>query len=106
LLVLGIVVAGFGQGLTLRGGLTQVNERAPAAQRGAVASSFFVVMYAAISLPVIGEGVLAQAIGLRPAGLTFAALVAALSAALLIREAHAHHGAGHAAATGASVAHA
>ena len=41
----------------------------PAAERGAVASSFFVVMYIAISLPVIGEGVLAQAIGLRAAGL-------------------------------------
>jgi MFS family permease len=91
LLVLGGVIAGFGQGLSFRGGLTEVNERSPAAERGAVASSFFVVMYIAISLPVIGEGVLAQAVGLRTAGLTFAALVAALSAAVLIRLAHAHH---------------
>jgi MFS family permease len=84
LLVLGGVIAGFGQGLSFRAGLTAVNERAPAAQRGAVASSFFIVMYVAISLPVIGEGLLAQAVGLRAAGLTFACVVAALSATVLI----------------------
>jgi MFS family permease len=104
LLVLGAVIAGFGQGLSFRGGLTQVNERSPAAQRGTVASAFFVVMYIAISLPVIGEGVLAQAVGLRAAGLTFAAVVAALSAGVLIRVARTHRGTGNAPATGGSVA--
>jgi MFS family permease len=103
LLVLGVVIAGVGQGLTFRGGLMQVNEHAPAAQRGAVASSFFVVMYIAISLPVIGEGVLAQAVGLRAAGLTFAALVAALSVGVLIRVPRAHRGSGHAGAPAGSV---
>jgi MFS family permease len=109
LFVLGSVIAGFGQGLSFRGGLTDVNEHSPAAQRGEVASSFFVVMYAAISLPVIGEGVLAQAFGLRTAGLTFAALVAALSAAVLIRMQRAHRGEARARAAGAasgSLAHA
>jgi hypothetical protein len=100
------VIAGFGQGLSFRGGLTQVNERSPAAQRGAVASSFFVVMYIAISLPVIGEGVLAQAIGLRAAGLTFAALVAALAAGVLIRMARSHRGRARAGTAGGLVAHA
>ena len=90
LLVLGGVIAGFGQGLSFRAGLAAVNESAPAAQRGAVASGFFVVMYIAISVPVIGEGVLAQAIGLQAAGLTFAALVAALSATVLIPLARTH----------------
>ncbi|MEA2247262.1 MAG: hypothetical protein QOH46_1791, partial [Solirubrobacteraceae bacterium] len=84
LLVLGGVIAGFGHGLVFRAGLTAVNARAPAAQRGEVASSFFVVMYAAISLPVISEGILARATGLRPAGLTFAAAVAALSIVVLV----------------------
>jgi hypothetical protein len=64
------------------------------------------VMYIAISLPVSGEGVLAQAVGLRAAGLTFAALVAALSAGVLIRVARTHRGSGHAGATGGSVANA
>jgi MFS family permease len=84
LIVLGGVIAGFGHGLVFRTGLTAVNAKAPAAQRGAVASSFFVAMYVAISLPVIGEGILAQAVGLRPAGLTFAAAVAALSIVVLV----------------------
>jgi MFS family permease len=106
LLVLGTVIAGFGQGLTLRGGLTAVNERSPVAERGAVASSFFVVMYVAISLPVIGEGVLTQVIGLRPAGLTFAALVAALSAAVLVRRARTHSGSARVGGADRSVAHA
>jgi MFS family permease len=88
LLVLGDVIAGFGQGMSFRAGLAAVNERSPAAERGAVASSFFVVMYVAISLPVIGEGVLAQEIGLRAAGLTFAALVAPLSAVVLVLPVH------------------
>jgi len=90
LLVLGGVIAGLGQGLSFRGGLTEVNEHSPAAERGAVASSFFVVIYVGVSVPVIGEGVLAQAIGLQAAGVVFAAMVAALSAAVLVRTERAH----------------
>jgi MFS family permease len=104
LLVLGGVIAGFGQGMTFRGGLTAVNERSPTAERGAVASGFFVVMYLAISLPVIGEGVLTQLIGLRPAGLTFAAVVAALCATVLIRILRQHRGKVSVGATYGSVA--
>jgi hypothetical protein len=66
-----------------------VQSTAPAAQRGEVTSRFFVVMYAALSLPVIGEGVLAQVAGSCVAGVeTFAALVAALSAVVLVLLAH------------------
>jgi MFS family permease len=84
LLVLGGVIAGFGQGLGFRAGLAAVNASAPAEARSEVASSFFVAMYTAISLPVLGEGVLADAAGLRLAGITFAAAVAALAAAVLV----------------------
>jgi hypothetical protein len=92
LLVLGGMIAGFGQGLSFRAGLAAVNQRAPAAERAGVASSFFVVMYVGISIPVIGEGVLGQAVGLRAAGLTFAALVAGLSVVVLILLAQTHTG--------------
>jgi hypothetical protein len=83
-----------------------VNEHSPAAQRGEVTSSFFVVMYLAISVPVIGEGVLAQALGLRAAGLTFAALVAALSATVLIRTERTHRPATRARGAARAEAHA
>jgi len=105
LLVLAGLIAGFGQGLSFRAGLASVNEQSPAAQRGGVASSFFIVMYVAISLPVIGEGVLAQEIGLRAAGLAFAALVAALSAVVLILS-HTHRRNARLGAAGRPAAHA
>jgi MFS family permease len=84
LLVIGGMVAGFGQGLAFRAGLTEVNECSPAEHRAEVASAYFVVSYVAISLPVIGVGLLAEAAGLRAAGLTFAAVVAVLSAIVLV----------------------
>ena len=89
LLVAGGVVAGLGQGLSFRAGLAAVNARAPADRRAEVASSFFVVAYVALAIPVIGEGVLARLAGLRAAGLAFAAAVALLAAvvlALLVRD--------------------
>lgn len=83
LLVAGGVVAGVGQGLSFRAGLTGVNEAAPPEERAEVASSFFVVAYLAISVPVIGVGVLADSAGLKTAGLVFAGVVAALAAVVL-----------------------
>jgi hypothetical protein len=84
LLILGGVIAGLGQGLSFRAGLAGVNDASPADQRSEVASTFFVVAYVALSLPVIGEGVLAQAAGLRTAGLVFAGAAAALAAVVLV----------------------
>ncbi len=84
LLILGAVIAGTGQGLSFRSGLAAVNQASPPAQRAEIASSFFVVAYVAISLPVIGEGVLAQSAGLKTAGLVFAGAVAALAAVVLL----------------------
>jgi MFS family permease len=79
LVVTGATVAGAGQGLSFRAALAAVNQASPPDQRAEVASSFFVVAYLAISIPVIGEGVLAQASGLRTAGIVFAAVVAVLA---------------------------
>ena len=84
LLIVGGVVAGLGQGLSFRAGLTGVNAAAPPEERAEVASSFFVVAYLAISVPVIGVGVLTEAAGLRTAGLVFTAIVAALAALVLV----------------------
>jgi MFS family permease len=84
LIVAGGVVAGFGQGLSFRAGLGAVNAAAPAERRAEVASSFFVVAFVALSLPVIGEGILAQLATLRTAGLVFSALVAGVAATALV----------------------
>jgi len=61
-----------------------VAERTPADRRAEVSSTYFVVAYVAISLPVVGEGLAAQHWGLRMAGVTFAIAVAVLSAICLL----------------------
>ena len=88
LVIASAVIAGLGQGLTLRAGLAAVLSRAPAERRAGVASSFYMVLYTGISLPVIGEGIAASRFGLLYAGLAFTIAVAALAAlalAMLVR---------------------
>lgn len=79
LLVAGAVVAGLGQGSSFRAGLTAVGAASPVEQRSEVASSFFVLIYVAISLPVIGVGFAAERVGLVPAGIGFSVGVGALA---------------------------
>lgn len=99
LLVTGGVVAGLGQGMAFRAGVSAVGAGAPDARRGEVVSTYFVVLYAAISFPVIGVGAAGQVFGLVPAGVTFSgvvALVAAVAFVSLLRQGR--HGAEPAAA--------
>lgn len=77
------VLAGLGQGLSFRPALAGVNEASPPANRSEVASSFFVVAYAAISVPVVASGAIAQTIGIRLAGIIMAAFVGLLAACVL-----------------------
>ncbi|MEV4739328.1 MFS transporter [Streptomyces sp. NPDC049555] len=79
LLVTGALVAGCGQGLSFRAAVTAVGDLAPAERRGEVTSALFVVLYVAISIPVVGVGAMATAFGLRHAGLVFSACVALLA---------------------------
>ncbi len=83
-LVVGGMVAGLGQGLSFRAGLTAITGGTPSDRRAEVTSSFFVVVYVALSVPVIGVGLAAQGIGLQSAGIAFAAVVAALAAVTLV----------------------
>jgi predicted MFS family arabinose efflux permease len=82
-LVAGAVIAGLGQGLSFRAALTAVNVGSPSRQRAAVASTFFVVAYVAISLPVVGVGILARVISLKSTGLIFAGVVMLLAVTAL-----------------------
>ncbi|HNM83987.1 MAG TPA: MFS transporter [Mycobacterium sp.] len=79
-LIVATVVAGAGQGMSFGRGLAAVAERTPPDRRAEVSSTYFVVAYVAISLPVIGEGLAAQHWGLRTSGITFAIIVAVLAA--------------------------
>jgi MFS family permease len=83
-LIASAVVAGLGQGASFRAGLGAVGAASPESQRAEVSSSFFVVIYVALSVPVIGVGAAAQAIGLTAAGVGFAVAVAVLAAVAVV----------------------
>jgi MFS family permease len=89
-LIVAAVVAGVGQGISFSRGLAAVAELAPADRRAEVSSTYFVVAYVAISLPVVGEGLAAQHWGLRTAGVSFAIAIGVLSviclAMILVQE--------------------
>jgi MFS family permease len=80
LLTAGAMVAGTGQGLSFRSGLALVSALSPERQAGRAASTFFVVLYAAVSAAVLGIGMAAQNFGLRQTGIATAAIVAVLAA--------------------------
>ena len=88
LFIVGAIIAGIGQGISFRAGMGAIASASPTAERAAVTSSFFVVAYIAISIPVIGLGLMASVASLTTAGISFAAVMgamAALSLVLLIR---------------------
>jgi len=82
-LIVAAVVAGVGQGISFSRGLAAIAERAPADRRAEVSSTYFVVAYVAIALPVVGEGLASRAWGLRNGGLAFAVAIAVLAAICL-----------------------
>ncbi|WP_321947443.1 MFS transporter [Paraburkholderia sp. J10-1] len=73
-LVVGTTIAGIGQGVSFRASLGDLAAKCPSNRRAEVTSSFFVVLYIAISLPVIGLGFAVQRIGIAHATLLFAIL--------------------------------
>ena len=79
------IVSGLGHGLCFREGLQAVNTRAPEQRRGGVDSTFFIVLYVGISLPVVGEGIVVVGLGLRAAGIVFSIAVASVTAIVLAR---------------------
>ncbi|SFI11958.1 MFS transporter [Modicisalibacter xianhensis] len=80
----GAVIVGLGQGIGFRAGLGMVTAASPPDQRGTVTSTFFFVAYVALSIPVVGIGLTARAIGLAATGMGFAVLVGLLSALALV----------------------
>lgn len=83
-LVAASLISGLGQGISFSRGLAAVAERTPAEARAAVNSAYFVVAYVALSIPVVGAGLAAQAWGLRTSGTLFALAVGVIAAACLV----------------------
>ena len=77
------IVAGLGQGLCMRAGLEAITTQAPAQHRAGIASAFFIVMYIAIALPVVGEGLAATRLGPRTTGIAFTVAVATIAGVAL-----------------------
>jgi MFS family permease len=77
-------IAGLGQGVVVSAGLASIAERAPAERRGETASSFFVVLYLGLAVPVIAAGVAIHYTSLRSAGIGFCAGVGILALGVLV----------------------
>ena len=80
----GAVIAGIGQGISFRAGMGAIAAASPAGEKAAVTSTFFVVAYIAISVPVIGLGLMASMTSLKTTGITFAAVMGSLAALALV----------------------
>lgn len=83
ILVIGAIISGAGQGLSFRAGLSSVNQKTAAQKRGEVTSSFFTIAYIALSIPVIGVGVLAERTNIQIAGMTFTSIIGVLTVVAL-----------------------
>lgn len=83
LLLAATIVAGVGQGLVFLGGLTAVNNAAPADRHAEVLSSFYVIVYLGVGVPVLGVGLLVTVSSLLIAVQCFAGVAALLCLILL-----------------------
>ncbi|MFE3782210.1 hypothetical protein ACFXPA_29000 [Amycolatopsis sp. NPDC059090] len=78
------IVIGAGQGVAFRGAVAAVGSRTPDDQRAGTMSSFFLVVYLGISVPVVLAGAASARWGLRASALAFAGVVAVLLVAALL----------------------
>jgi MFS family permease len=86
-LVASAVVAGLAQGVIVGAGLGLLTARAPADRRSQVASTYFLVLYIGLVVPVVAFGVVETSLGLVDTGYVFCALAgaAALASGVAVR---------------------
>jgi MFS family permease len=84
ILVVGTILAGIGQGVTFSAGIVAISAASPADRRAETVSAFFVIAYAAISLPVLLVGAAVGSWGLRLSGIVFTSACGALTLAALV----------------------
>lgn len=83
-LLAGAAVNGLATGIAVGHGIGCITTRSAPEHRGASVSTFFAILYSMLAVPAIGVGVLIRETGLRPAGETFSAVVAALCLGVLL----------------------
>jgi predicted MFS family arabinose efflux permease len=81
---LGTVLCGLGLGLLLAGGLGMLNQVAPPDRRGEILSGFYVASYLGLSVPVVGIGVTADALGLAVGVVIFSGIIILLLLVLIL----------------------
>lgn len=84
ILLIGTAVSGVAAGLGYRCSLQQVNEVAPENQRSEIVSAYLIACYAGVSLPVIGVGLLAKAMGAPIADIMFAVFITVVAVFALV----------------------
>lgn len=77
-------MAGAGQGLAFMGSMALIGQMAPRERRGDVISSFYVVIYCGVGIPILGVGFGAAVFGLYHAVLVFACAVCVLGSLLVV----------------------
>jgi MFS family permease len=77
--LVGAVIGGAGFGVAFLGALRALSAAIPPAHRAEVMSAFYVVAYAALSLPAIVAGVVVTPLGLEPTFEVFGSVIAALA---------------------------
>jgi MFS family permease len=85
-LIVASAAIGVASGLGYRFGLEMVNEMAPDDRRSELVSGYLIVCYGAISMPVVGIGIMTAATSALVADTIFGVLVAVLAVAALLIE--------------------
>ncbi|MFD6158258.1 MFS transporter [Nocardia sp. NPDC060256] len=93
------VVIGFGMGSGMFGSLRTIGAAAPPDKRAQVMSAFYLIAYAAISLPAIGAGYTARRLGAAPTIQIFGAGIIVVSLATMTLARTRHRAAGSSTAT-------
>ncbi|MFI6166322.1 MFS transporter [Nocardia sp. NPDC051052] len=78
------VVIGFGMGSAMFGSLRTIGAAAPPDRRAQVMAAFYIIAYAAISLPAIGAGYAARRLGAAPTIQIFGAGIVVVSLATMV----------------------
>lgn len=84
LLLIGAIVSGLGQAFSFRAGLSTINSVSPQYKQAEITSTFFTIAYIAISIPVVGVGLLQLGLSIQGAGIVFSIIVVLLAIISLV----------------------